>query len=113
MKGPSSLTRRLVLEQRENQPDGSGGFSVAWQELGTIWASVSPQMGREDFVAGQVHARIRYKIVVRSAPFGAPSRPRPDQRFREGDRIFNILAVADAGPDGKYLEVYSEEGVLP
>lgn len=113
MKGPTSLTRRLVLEERRNLPDQSGGFTVVWQDLGTIWASVSPQMGREDFVAGQVYARVKYKIIVRAAPFGAPSRPCPDQRFREGDRIFNILAVADAGPDGRYLEIYSEEGVLP
>lgn len=107
------LRRRLVLEERESLADGSGGFVVNWRQLGALWADVTARTGYEDFVAGQPRPRVKYRIVVRGTPPGAPSRPRPDQRLREGSRIFNILTVAEADPVGRFLEVYAEEGVLP
>ena len=55
---------------------------------------------------------MRYRIVVRGAPVGAPSRPRPEQRLREGGRVFYILTVAEHDADGRYLEIVAEEGVL-
>lgn len=107
------LSRKLVLEARQGLPDGSGGFVVAWQAVGTIWADIEARTGREDFIAGQAKPRMRFRILVRATPFGAPSRPRPDQRFREGARIFDILTVAEGDPAGRYLEIQAEEGVLP
>ena len=31
-------------------------------------------------------------------------------RFREGARIYPIIAVAEADPEGRYLVCYAEEG---
>jgi head-tail adaptor len=107
------LTRRLVLEERASLPDGAGGFDVAWRAVGTLWADIAPRTGREDFLAAQARARMRHRIVVRGSPVGAPSRPRTDQRLREGERIFNILTVAEAEPSGRFIEIIAEEGVLP
>lgn len=108
-----NLTRKLVLEKRESQPDGAGGHSVSWVPLGTLWADVSARTGREDFVGAQPRHRTKFRILVRGAPAGTPSRPRPDQRFREGARIFNILSVAEHDARGFYLEIHAEEGVAP
>lgn len=113
MSGAVSLSRRLALEERVSEPDGAGGFVVNWRELGTLWADLSARTGREDFIAGQARPRMKYRILVRSAPSGSASRPRPDQRFRDGTRILNILTVAEFDPRGRYLEIYAEEGVLP
>lgn len=113
MSAAVSLSRRLTLEARDSQADGSGGFEVSWRELSTLWADVAARTGREDFIAGQARPRMKYRILVRGMPFGAPSRPRPDQRFRDGSRIFNILTVAELDAKGRYLEIYAEEGVLP
>jgi head-tail adaptor len=107
------LRRRLVLEAPVAVADGAGGSSVAWQPLGALWAEVTARSGREDFVAAQVRPRLRYRIIVRGSPVGAPSRPRPDQRLRDGARVFAILTVAEADPAGRYLEITAEEGVLP
>ena len=107
------LLRRLVLEGRESEPDGAGGFAVAWVPRGTLWADVSVRSGREDFVAGQARPRVRYRILVRAAPVGAASRPRVDQRLREGSRVFDILTVAEHDASGRYLEILAEEGVRP
>lgn len=113
MNGRIRLTRKLVLEGRLSLPDGTGGLLVAWQALGTVWANVVARAGREDFIAGQFRPRVKYRILVRAAPVGAPSRPCPDQRFREGDRVFNILTVAEHDLSGRHLEIEAEEGVLP
>ena len=107
------LLRRFVLETRESRPDGAGGFAVDWVPVGTLWADVRPRSGREEFVAGQPRPRVKYRVLVRAAPVGAPSRPRAYQRFREGARVFNILTVAEHDSGGRFLKIVAEEGVLP
>ncbi|WP_415012735.1 head-tail adaptor protein [Amaricoccus sp.] len=104
-----ALSRQLVLEERITAPDGAGGYAVEWRALGSIWADVRPRSASETFVGEQPRARVIYQIVVRSAPVGAPSRPRPDQRFREGLRAFEILTVADR--DERFLEILAAEGL--
>lgn len=106
------LLRRLVLETPERLPDGSGGFATRWVPAGTLWADVTARTAREDLLAGVARPRVRYRIVVRGAPVGAPQRPRPEQRLREGGRVFSILTIAERDEDGRYLEILAEEGVL-
>lgn len=107
------LLRRLTVESSERTADGSGGATVTWVPVGTLWADVTVRGDRkDDFVAGAQRPRVKYRIVVRGAPVGAPSRPRPDQRLREGSRVFSILTIAEADPEGRYLEIIAEEGVL-
>ena len=108
-----TLTRRLTLEMRQDTPDASGGYKTVWVRVGEIWADVSIRMGREDFIAAEERPRVRYRMIVRAAPVGAPARPRPDQRLRDGTRIFDILTVAEHDAYGRYLEVLVEEGIYP
>lgn len=106
-----TLNRRLTLEETQDLPDGSGGYQRSWAVLGELWAEVRPGTGREraeDFVTV---ASVPYRITVRAAPLGAASRPRPDQRFREGARIFRILAVSDRDDRGRYLTCFATEEV--
>jgi len=105
------LNRKLLLEEPLQTPDGAGGYSESWAPLGTLWAEVSPGTGSES--AGQflTLSSVPYKITVRGAPEGAPSRPKPDQRFREGTRIYRILAVAERDAQGRYLTCFSREEV--
>lgn len=110
---PVRLLRRLVLESPVTTPDGSGGFAVAWVAEGTIWADVTARTSREDLVGAAVRPRTKYRIIVRGAPIGAPSRPRPEQRLREGARIYDILTVSEHDATGRHLEILAEEGVLP
>lgn len=105
-----NLSRPLVLEERQSTPDGSGGFAVSWQALGSLWADVRARTGREDFIAGQAVPRVKYRILVRGAPVGAPSRPRPEQRLRDGGRVFDILTVTEHDAEGRFLEIVAEEG---
>jgi SPP1 family predicted phage head-tail adaptor len=113
MTGAVHLSRRLLLERRDKAPDGSGGYDTVWVPLGTVWAEVTARTGREDFIAARPVSRVTYRIRVRAAPAGSPSRPVPDQRFREGNRIFDIRTVSEADRQGRYLEIMAEEGILP
>lgn len=97
------LDRRLTLEDVSRVADGAGGFTETWLPLGELWARITPRSGNERGIEGATVSGQGYRITVRAAAHGAPSRPRPDQRFRDGVRIFRILSVADNDDGGRYL----------
>lgn len=108
MSAPS-LTRALVLESPLSVPDGAGGFTTLWQPLGTHWAEIRAGLGRERLGALGPAGEVRLRITLRAAPMDSPRRPRPDQRFREGARIFRILSVAEADAQGRWLVCTAQE----
>jgi len=108
---PVRLSRKLVLEAPERVPDGAGGYAEGWQALGEVWAEVAARTGREKQGEAGAVSTVSYRITVRGAPVGASNRPLPDQRFRDGARVFRILAVAERDPDGRYLTCFTQEEV--
>lgn len=104
-----NLNRKMVLERAERAADGAGGFTQAWVPVGTLWAALKPGSGRERFGAGVTVSTVPWRITVRAAPVGAPQRPEPDQRLREGGRVFRITAVAERDPDARYLTCFATE----
>jgi head-tail adaptor len=105
------LDRRLVLEAVERVPDGAGGFAEVWASRGVLWGHVRPGAGREAEADFATLSTVPYRITVRAAPVGAPSRPVPGQRFREGTRMFRILAVTEEGGGGRLLVCFAREEV--
>ncbi len=103
------LNRKLVLEMPARVPDGAGGFSESWMALGTVWAQVIARTGRETAGIAAPLSRVAYKIIMRAAPVGSDARPNPNQRFREGTRLYRILAVAEEDVDGRYLICTAQE----
>jgi head-tail adaptor len=103
------LGRPLVLEARILVPDGMGAGTEIWQPLGRIWAEIIPAAGREEAGEFAARGRVAFRITVRAAPAGAPSRPLAGQRLRLGGRVFDILAVAERDPEGRYLVCHAEE----
>ncbi len=103
------LNRRLVLEAPVRTPDGSGGYVRTWQALGRHWADVRARTGRERAEAGLPISVVSYNIVIRAAPVGSAARPKPEQRFRDGERLFRIAAVAERDPAGRYLTCFADE----
>lgn len=106
------LNQAFVLEAPERVTDGAGGFIEGWVVLGTVWGEITARSGRETAQIGTAVSRMGFKIVVRGAPFGTPERPKPQQRFRQGVRIFPIEAVAERDPEGRYLTCFVEEEVV-
>ncbi|MFV0334740.1 MAG: head-tail adaptor protein [Tropicimonas sp.] len=107
--GFPDLNRRLVLETLDRVPDDAGGFVESWRALGTLWAEVRAGTGRKTEEDLLTLSYVPYRITVRAAPPDDSRRPRPEQRFREGSRVYRILAVADAGIGGRFLECRARE----
>lgn len=112
MSAPVKLTRPLVLEAPERVPDGAGGFAQVWAVRGTLWAEVVARTGREAAGEGASLGRAAYRITVRAAPQGAPSRPVAGQRLRDGARLFAVLAVTESAAGLGYLTLWAEEEVV-
>jgi head-tail adaptor len=55
---------------------------------------------------------VAYKIRLRAAPYDAEMRPKPEQRFVEGARIFRIEAVVEDDLTGRFLTCLAEEEVV-
>ncbi|MFL4471509.1 head-tail adaptor protein [Tateyamaria armeniaca] len=106
------LNRRLTLESPARVPDGAGGYQQAWVPMGVLWAELKARTGRETQVAAAAVSTVRYAVTVRGAPVGHPERPVPEQRFRDGARVFHIRSVAEADPAGRYLTCMADEEVV-
>jgi len=105
------LNRKLVLEAPERVLDGAGGHIETWVALGTLWASIKSRTGREAGSQFVTLSKVPYRIIVRAAPEGSVSRPRPEQRFREGNRVFRISAVSEFDSRAHYLICHAKEEV--
>lgn len=106
-----SLNRPMLLEEAQSASDGAGGHELTWVTLGTHWTELRAGGGRE--VSGEIvpQGQTSFRIFLRAAPPGSPQRPRPDQRFREGARVFRIVSVSEADPLGAYLVCQAREEV--
>lgn len=105
------LNRKLVLETPERVADGAGGFAESWVALGELWAEIRARTGREKAGGAVALSTVGYRITLRAVPVGHSTRPRPDQRLREGSRIFRILAVTERDAAARYLVCYADEEV--
>lgn len=105
------LNRALVLEGAVRVPDGAGGFTETWTALGTLWAEVLPGSGSDVLGEERMLSAVPYRVTVRGASTGSPSRPRAGQRFRDGVRLFLIQAVTERDPQGRHLTCFSREEV--
>ena len=110
MSGPN-LNRALVLEQPVQVPDGAGGFALTWDVVGTLWGEVLAGSGRDPAGVEITLATVPYRITVRGAAVGSPRRPLPEQRMRDGNRIYHLVAVTERDADGLYLTCFAREEV--
>lgn len=102
--------RKLVLEARTSVDDGAGGVVEAWAPVATHWAALRPRSGRERFSAGRQFAVVSHVARIRHVEIGDMRRPAPDQRFREGERIFEIRGVTEADDLRRELICWLDEG---
>lgn len=106
---PVKLSRRLVLETPQMVADGAGGFSLIWVSMGVLWGEVLAGTGREAAGEEVNIASVNYRITVRGAPIGSTARPKPEQRLRDGTRVFVIQAVSERDAEGLYLTCITRE----
>jgi SPP1 family predicted phage head-tail adaptor len=88
-----SLRRRLLLEAVVATPDGVGGKTQSFETVAALWAQVEWLSGGEHWRRGRPEQVATHRVTMRWRA-GVDA----GQRLRDGERRFDIRAVAD--PDG-------------
>ena len=92
------LDERAVLEAETRTPDGSGGVTLGWKPVATLWAARRPTSGAEDFSSDRTRGRIETEIIIRHRAGVVPA-----MRFRIGQSAFEIQAVIETGGRKRFL----------
>lgn len=87
---PGILNQRVTIERLESGQDELGQPYTIWILLGTVWAAVEPQAGREFVAAGAAQSELTTKIRIRHR-IGITS---GDRVTHEG-RVYDIQSVID------------------
>jgi SPP1 family predicted phage head-tail adaptor len=88
-----ALRRRLLLEAAMATPDGLGGTMQVYETVAAVWAQLEWIAGGERWRRGRPEQVATHRVTLRWRA-GVDA----GQRLRDGDRLFDIRAVAD--PDG-------------
>lgn len=104
MLDPGEMTARLSIEAPQPAPDGQGGASLSWTELGSAWARIEPV--RADFgeEASAGTGTVTHRIWLRFREDLAAG-----QRLRKASRIFRVKLVRDPDETRRYLVCHCEE----
>lgn len=97
-----ALNRRLTLEAPVETPDGAGGVTRDYTDAATLWAQVTAVSASADATADSLGALLRVRIVMR-ARSGMTTR----HRFRDGARIYRIIAVRESA-DRRFVAIDAE-----
>lgn len=62
---PGQLSSRVALERPVRTSDGSGGATVDWAEVATLWAAIEPVAAGEAFAADRLATRVTHRITIR------------------------------------------------
>ena len=104
MKDPGLLNRRLVLEAAVESADGAGGVTRTFEAVVTLWVSVTPVSAARQIEAERLGARVTHRLHLR---FSDDITTR--HRFRDGERIYCIVALRDQDGRKRFLEIEAEE----
>ena len=95
---PGELDQRVTFQRQTSQQDEIGQPVTSWVTLGTVWAAVEPQAGREFVAAGAAQSELTTKIRIRHRP-GITS---GDRVIHDG-RVYDIQSVIDYRSEKRQL----------
>ena len=87
---PGELDQRVTFRRQTSQQDELGQLINTWVTLGTVWAAVEPQAGREFVAAGAAQSELTTKIRIRYRPGVTTG----DRVLHDG-RVYDIQSVID------------------
>lgn len=106
MSDPGMLNRRLVLEAPVESADGAGGVVRSFETMATLWVSVTPVSAARQIEAARLGARVTHRLHLR---FSSDITTR--HRFRDGARLYRIVALRDRDGRQRFLEIEAEERI--
>jgi SPP1 family predicted phage head-tail adaptor len=106
MTDPGRLNRRLTLEAPVETADGAGGVARSYAAIATLWGQVTPVGARGDVEGERLGASVTHRIAIRYSP-DITTR----HRFRDGARIFRIVALNDRDGRKRFLDIAAQERI--
>ena len=106
MSDPGLLNRRLVLEAPVETADGAGGVARSFNEIATLWVSVTPISAARQIEAERLGARVTHRLHLRFS-----NHITTRHRFRDDSRIYRIVSIRDRDGRKRFLEIEVEERV--
>lgn len=83
------LRHRITVQSKIPTRTPQGGFTLAWADVKTLWAKVSPVAGDEYWFSESVRAKMTHALVIRSQS----SEYTTDMRALFGTRYLNFKEV--------------------
>lgn len=101
---PGQLSSRVVLERPVRTADGTGGATIDWQEVATLWARIEPVAADERFAADRLATRVTHRITLR---FRADIEG--GMRIRHRGRVLVVTAWRDPDEVRRFLVLDATE----
>jgi SPP1 family predicted phage head-tail adaptor len=95
-----NLRNYVTIQSATESFDGNGELILTWATFASVWAEVTPLVGREYFASKQVNAEVTGKVRIRYLA-GVTS----EMRIIDGTKTYQIEAVMN-------IENRNEELVL-
>jgi SPP1 family predicted phage head-tail adaptor len=99
----ADLSTRLIIEAPQEAPDGAGGVTRTFVEVGRVWAKLTPAGMDERVAADRALGVLTHRATVR-----ARSDLTIAHRLRLGARRFRIRALREVEAN-RFLELLLEE----
>jgi SPP1 family predicted phage head-tail adaptor len=100
-----SMRERVTIQSKTRTADGAGGAAVAWVDLATVWARVTPKAASEPLNGDQKTPHTIYTIRIRYRADTTAIR-----RIVWRSRTFNIIGTPNPDERRRYLDIEAEEG---
>lgn len=103
------LDQRITFQKRSSVPDGMGGSTTTWVNVGTldtVWAHVRAKSGREVTEFDRVNAQASQLFVIRKRNDILES-----YRILWDGEAFNIRHIPKPKTRAMYMEIEAERGV--
>lgn len=98
------LKHHIALERPVETPDGSGGVTITWSEVASLWAAIEPVGAAMRNLAQQSSETITHRITVRFRNEIASG-----WRFKKATRTFRIITIHDPDETSRYQICRTEE----
>lgn len=95
---PGSFRHELVLEAVSTSPDGAGGYTESWTEVGAVFARIEPLAASSRYGADQTLETVTHRVTLRHR-----ADLRSGMRLRRLERLFLVATVHDPDETGRYL----------
>lgn len=98
------LRHSFAIEEATDTPDGSGGYTRAWVQVGTAFGRIKPRRRKETVDDGRQVGVVTHQITIRWREGMSGS-----VRFVAGGVTYRVLAVEAADPCQRFMDCWCEE----